>query len=165
VPESPQSLYTICRLYIKEDILCSNQDPIPSRKCQNTSSKVVTVAPATCCSLLTFLELGSINGSPCLLPSLPHAISPPLLGLSLVRYCGAIPLFSSPMAAARIPSHGHGPLKPAANWCAHIQEVQGRRRPLSLWQVGPRRDVSTQSCRFLCCVQKFISRVLELLKS
>jgi hypothetical protein len=71
VPESPQSLYTICRLYIKEDILCINQDPIPSRKCQNTPSKVVSVAPATCCSLLTFLELGSKNGSPCPLPSLP----------------------------------------------------------------------------------------------
>jgi hypothetical protein len=96
VPESTQVLYKICRVYIKEDILCSNQDPIPSRKCQNTLPKVVTFAPATAHCCLTCPELCSINGSTH--PS-PFSVTPsPQLGLSFTLALGR----SSPMAGPHL---------------------------------------------------------------
>jgi hypothetical protein len=47
-----------------------------------------------------------------------------------------------------------------------VQEAQGRRWPPLSMTCGPRANVSVHTnYRFLCCVLKFISRVLELLKS
>jgi hypothetical protein len=41
----------------------------------------------------------------------------------------------------------------------------GRRRPHEPMTGGPKARFEYTSCRFLCCIQKFISRVLELLTS
>jgi hypothetical protein len=54
VPESPQVLYKICIVYIKEDILCSDQGSIPKGKCQKWAPKVALPSPA---SRLTCAEL------------------------------------------------------------------------------------------------------------
>jgi hypothetical protein len=82
VLESPQVMYTICRLYIKKDILCSNQGPIPKGKCQKHPSKVALPSPAS--RLTDQSSAGrpsrpmaagdtSLNGSPtALLPSSPR---------------------------------------------------------------------------------------------
>ena len=52
MPESTQSLYTICRVYIKEQIFCSDPGPIPNRKGRKLPPNAGTVTPATCwCSL------------------------------------------------------------------------------------------------------------------
>jgi hypothetical protein len=40
VLESPQVLYLICRVYIKEQILCSDPGSISKEKCQKWASKV-----------------------------------------------------------------------------------------------------------------------------
>jgi hypothetical protein len=62
--ESPQVLYTICRVYIKEDILCSDQGSIPKGKCQNWASKVVLPSPASrlSCAELCSMPPMSTNG-------------------------------------------------------------------------------------------------------
>jgi hypothetical protein len=77
VPESPQSLYIICRLYIKEDILCSNQDPNPNRKGQKRPPNVGPVTPATSHCCLTCPKL-SLHLSSCPHPWITAAIPPPL---------------------------------------------------------------------------------------
>jgi hypothetical protein len=61
---SPQSLYKICRVYLKEHIFCSDPGLIPNRKRQKRPSNVGAVTPGTCWCSLTCPELGSINGSP-----------------------------------------------------------------------------------------------------
>jgi hypothetical protein len=63
VPESPQSLYTIYRVYIKEDISCSGQGPIPRGRPKKWPPNIHTFPPATCWCSLTCAELCSINGS------------------------------------------------------------------------------------------------------
>ena len=86
--ESPQSLYTICRLYIKEDILCSDQGSIPKEKCQTHPFKVALSSPA---SMLTCQSSAACrprppmaaastpfkNGSTCPAPFLPHVVHNP----------------------------------------------------------------------------------------
>jgi hypothetical protein len=77
VPESPQSLYTICRLYIKEDILCSNQDPNPNRKGQKRPPNVGSVTPATAhCSLLSDISR-ALSPFKQLLSPMDHSSQPP----------------------------------------------------------------------------------------
>jgi hypothetical protein len=45
VLKSPQVLYTICRVYIKEQIFCSDPGSTPKGKYQNWTSKVVLPSP------------------------------------------------------------------------------------------------------------------------
>jgi hypothetical protein len=67
VLESSQVLYTICRVYIKEQIFCSDPGPNPNRKCQKRSSNA--------CLLLSLCRLVLCQQP----PSPPMvAVSPPL---------------------------------------------------------------------------------------
>jgi hypothetical protein len=125
VLESPQVLYKICRVYIKEDISYSNLYPIPRGKRRKGAPKVALPSPATCWCSLTYPELGSINGSPCPL-LLPHAILP-------LPHCNSKP------STSLAPSHGRASLS-LQPWPSAIQQRQpavrahsrGRRLPLSM---------------------------------
>jgi hypothetical protein len=64
VPESPQALYKICRVYMKEDIFYSDQGPIPKGKRQKWPPNVDIFPSATAHCHLTCPALCSINGSP-----------------------------------------------------------------------------------------------------
>jgi hypothetical protein len=156
VPESSQVLYKICRVYIKEDIFYSDQGPILSTNSKKRAAKVAMppVAAGWCDQSSVaathahqWTKHASSIYTPC--PSLllpwPSTSPSPRRPLPLQRR------ELSPMAVAPLPSS--------------FLMFMWRRPPLRLWHVGPRRHVSTKSCRFLCCVLKFISRVLELLKS
>jgi hypothetical protein len=57
VLESPQALYKICRVYIKEDIFYSDQGPILKGKCQKWPPKINIFPPATALCCLTCPEL------------------------------------------------------------------------------------------------------------
>jgi hypothetical protein len=112
VPESHQSLYKICRVYIKEDISCSGQGPIPRGRRQKWSPNVDTFPPATYWCSLTYTELCSINGSTSssplptplfLLPS-GSAQEHPLLPMASLS-----PATSSPWTPPT-PSSSHGAL-------------------------------------------------------
>jgi hypothetical protein len=112
VPESPQSLYTIYRVYIKEDISCSGQGPIPRGRRQKWPPNVHTFPPATCWCSLTCAELCSTNGSTSssplptplfLLPS-GSAQEHPLLPMASLS-----PATSSP-GTPPAPSSSHGAL-------------------------------------------------------
>jgi hypothetical protein len=121
VLESPQVLYTICRIYIKEQIFCSDPDPIPNKKGRKLPPNAGTVTPATCWCSLPCPELGSINGSPLPSSSPPrHSPSPsqqlaPLLHLPWRGY----------PAVLWQPSSSSLPLAMAAASC-HSAQLLGR---------------------------------------
>jgi hypothetical protein len=97
VPESPQVLYNIFRVYIKEDIFYSDQGLIPKGKRQKWPPNVDIFPPATAHFHLTCPELCSINGS----PSSPFSHTP-LPSLLCSAEQGTPP--SSPWRP--LPSHG-----------------------------------------------------------
>jgi hypothetical protein len=115
--------------------LCSNQDPIPSGKCQNTSSKVVTAALATSWCSLTCPELGSINGSP---PS-PFSFTPSrlfFLSGPAARAGALLPRSRAPPCPYVF--HGRRPLRAPGStrpqpWC----DVFALSHP---WHPSPRAD-------------------------
>jgi hypothetical protein len=76
VPESPQSLYKICRVYIKEYILCSNLDPILRGKRRKLPPNVDTITPATALCCLTYPDLLLYKWQQSALSFLPHAVLP-----------------------------------------------------------------------------------------
>jgi hypothetical protein len=78
VLESPQVLYMICRVYIKEDILCSNLDPIPRGKRQKRPPNVGPITSTTAHSCLTCPEL-PLHLSSCPHPWITAASAPPPL--------------------------------------------------------------------------------------
>jgi hypothetical protein len=104
--ESPQVLYTICRVYIKEQIFCSDLGPIPNRKGRKLPPNAGTITPATCWCSLPCPELGSINGSTSPSPFLPHAIS--LLSLASVGASSGSSQAQSPSSPRRGRHFSHG---------------------------------------------------------
>jgi hypothetical protein len=105
-------------------------------------------------------SFSSINGSPPPSPfsSTPFSYpQPPLLARSATP--GPLPLF--PSSCSRAPSSHRATMAAPAWWL----EVEVGEDPLETMTGGPNARFEYTSCRFLCCVQKFISRVLQLLKS
>jgi hypothetical protein len=115
MPESPPVMYKICRVYIKEDILCSDQGLIPKGKRQKWPPNVDIFPPATIHCHLTCPDLCSINGSPpspfshTPLPSLlcsaeqgapPPSPRCPLPPLSLSSTGSSLPWLQRPSPAA-----------------------------------------------------------------
>jgi hypothetical protein len=145
VLESPQVMYKICRVYIKEDISYSNLDPIPRGKRRKWAPKVALPSPAICWCSLTCPELGTINGSP---PS-PF---PSLFWLSrelLLLPHGALPQpWPSPLPA---------PPSPTPSLLPCVEEMAGGWRSplLSLWRVGPRPWVRTHKVADFCSFFKY----------
>jgi hypothetical protein len=120
VPELIQYLYTICRVYIKEQIFCSDPGPNPNRKCQNWVSKVVLPSPASrlSCAELCSMPPMSTNGCSerlfkwqptCPAPFLPHAVLPLPHDSSKL-----LPWPSFPSSAPC--SHGWPAASPACSW-------------------------------------------------
>jgi hypothetical protein len=144
--------------------LCSNQDPIPSRKYQNTLSKVVTVAPATALCCLTCPELLLYKWQHQPSSSSPRHFPPPLW-----FSVGAPSPPMAPSPRCLVPSIDEPATQAAPSFFLWLSVVHvmagGRRRPPESMTGGPKARFEYTSCIFLCCVQKFISRVLELLKS
>jgi hypothetical protein len=78
VPESPQALYNICRVYIKEDISYSDRDPNPNRRRQKCPSKAALPSLPPVADGWHVQSFLSINGSPPL-SLLPHTTPFPSL--------------------------------------------------------------------------------------
>jgi hypothetical protein len=101
----------ICRLYIKEDILYSNQGSIPKAKCQNTPPKVA-LPPLSPAAAVWHIQSLLYNYSPPL--SSPMAIPPSPLehgagstpSMAQVRaYSPFLPMAAAPWSLA-LCSHG-----------------------------------------------------------
>ena len=96
--ESPQVLYTIYRVYIKEQIFCSDPGPIPNRKCQNWASKVVLPSPASrlsCAELCSMPPMSTNDCSERLFkwqPTCPAPFLPTPSSLSLTAAASPCPL-------------------------------------------------------------------------
>jgi hypothetical protein len=73
VLKSPQVLYTICRVYIKEQIFCSDPGSIPKGKYQNWTSKVILPSHA---SRLICAELCSCRPCPPMAEAAPPLFIP-----------------------------------------------------------------------------------------
>jgi hypothetical protein len=163
VPESPQSLYTICRLYTKEDILCSDQGSIPKGKCQKWAPKVA-LPPAAAgwhdqssavCRPRPPMAAASTpfkNGSTCPAPFLPHVVhNPSPCSTELPRHS----LLSSPLlCCARCwprPRHGwRAELRGLAARALHCPISCLYHSPLCLWSrslpfSGPSRRRSRRA--------------------
>jgi hypothetical protein len=120
MPESPQALYKICRVYIKEDISCSNLGPIPNRKGRKLPPIVSTATSATCWYSLTCPEHGSINGSPCPLLLPPRHPPSPSRQQQVENLSSSLPWACVPLLAAMAELH-----TAAANLlCVHIPEKE-----------------------------------------
>jgi hypothetical protein len=100
VSESPQVLYKICRVYIKEDMLCSDQGLIPKGKCQKWAPKVALPSPA---SRLTCAELCRPPPTPLMAEARSLLLYPKQPAPSLPQY--AIVYSSRPSSSS--------------TWCSH----------------------------------------------
>jgi hypothetical protein len=132
VLESPQVLYKICRVYIKEDISYSNLDPIPRGKRRKGAPKVALPSPTTCWCSLTYPELGSINGSPCLLLLPPRHPPSPSLQQQAEHLSSSLPWACVPLPAAMVERH-----TAAATYCACTFQRKKKTPPVhDVWAQG-----------------------------